>query len=120
MLEIIFDAKEKKFTSAEGAKISEPNYVSGDGWYCRVNPDGSVRCITTEPRKDRYFEICCKISNRGFFRVTKMEHGIRRGIKCFRVKNWPVVGVISLTGGPIEKRNAFFNDINNYKGFKKG
>lgn len=120
MLEIIFDAKQKKFIAAEGAKIFQPNYVSGDGWCCRVNSDGSVRCLAAEPRKNKYLEICCKISSRGFFKVTKMERGARRGTKCFRVKNWPVVGVISLTGGPIEERNAFFNDINSYKGFKKG
>ena len=115
MLKIIFDAKEKKFIVVEGAEYFKEDFVFGDKWNCRVNCDGSVKCTAVDTINGRYFEICLKITKTGLVTVNKMKGGIRKNIRCFRVRNWPVVGVITLTGGPIEKRNAFFNDINSYK-----
>lgn len=119
MIRIIFDAKKKKFIAAEGAEYFKEDFVFGDKWNCRVNYDGSVKCTATDTIKGRYFEICLKISKTGLVTINKMKGGVRNNISCFRVRNWPLVGVITLTGGTIGERNAFFNDINSYGEPKK-
>ena len=111
MIKIIYDAKAKKFIAAEGAEYFKENFIFGDKWNCRVNYDGSVKCTASDTIKGRYFEACLKIGRTGLVTFTKMTGGRRNDIRCFRVRNWPVVGVITLTGGPIEERNAFFYDI---------
>ena len=119
MIKIYYDAKARKFIAAEGAQYFKENFVFGDKWNCRVNYDGSIKCTASETINKMYFEICLKISKTGLVTLTKMSGGRRNDIKCFRIRNWPVTGVITLTGGPIEERNAFFNDINHYGEPKK-
>lgn len=119
MIRIIYDGKARKFTAAEGTQYFRKDFAFGDKWNCRVNYDGSVKCTASETINKRYCEICLKISSTGLVILTKMNGGRRNDIKCFRIRDWPVVGVITLTGGPIEERNAFFNDINSYVEPKK-
>lgn len=119
MMKIYYDAKARKFIAAEGVQHFREDFAFGDKWNCRVNYDGSVKCTAAETINGRYYEICLKISRIGLITLTKMNGGRRNYIKCFKIRNWPVEGVITLTGGPIEERNAFFNDMKSYGRPKK-
>lgn len=109
MLRIIYDARKNKFTAVEGSKIFREDYVFGDKWNCYARYDGSVKCMACETINGRYFEICLKISPKGLVTITKMKGGTRNVVKCFKVRNWPNVGIITLSSGPVENRNAYYN-----------
>ena len=115
MLKIIFAPCEKRFIAAEGSKFFRSDYVFGNGWNCRVNYDGSVKCTVTDTKNGKYIETCFKISKDGLVSMSRFKEGTRYPILRYRIKGWPVTGVISLTGGPIEERKVFFKDINSYK-----
>lgn len=119
MIKIYYDAKARKFIAAERAQYFKENFVFGDKWNCRINYDGSIKCSASETRKEKYYEICMKISSTGLVTLTKIIGGRRNIVKCFKISNWPKTGIITLTGGTIEERNAFFNDINSYYSIKE-
>lgn len=120
MIKIYYDAKARKFIAAEGNVYFMNNFVFGDRWNCRVNNfDGSVKCTASETINKKYFEICLNISSTGLFTLTKINGARRKNLKCFKIRNWPKTGIITLTGGAIEERNAFFNDINSYYSIKE-
>lgn len=115
MLKIIYDAQKRKFIAAEGAQIFRDDFVFSDKWNCRVCYDGIVKCIARDIVNEKYYEIYLKISPKGLVTISKMEDGKRNLTKKFRVKGWPCTGIIKLTGGPIENRNAYYNNLNSYK-----
>ena len=115
MVEIIYDAKQHKFIAAEGSERFSPNFVFADKWNCRVYEDGSVKCSSADIVDGKYFETNLKINKSGLVTVCQMKNRIRSGIKCYKIRNWPVVGIITLTGGNIENRTASFVDIKLYR-----
>ena len=115
MLKIIFDGKERKFLASEGAERFLPDFVFGDKWNCRVRSDGCVTCSASETINGRYYETTFKISTSGLVTLNKTSGGIRKHVMCYKVRNWPIVGVISLYSGPIEERRVYFTDVNLYK-----
>ena len=110
-MKIIFDAPRKAFSSADKAKKFTPTRVLGDGWDAKINPDGSVTCTAKEMRDGKYAEICLKINTKGIVTITQLINGRREQISRFRTKNWPFVGIITLTKGPVEEKKAFFYNI---------
>lgn len=114
MIKIYYDAKARKFITAEGNAYFMNNFVYGDRWNCWVNFDGSVKCTASETINKKYFAVCLNISSTGLVTLTKINGARRKNLKCFKIRNWPKTGIITLTGGAIEERNAFFNVISSY------
>lgn len=114
MIKIYYDAKARKFIAAEGNVYFMNNFVFGDRWNCRVNFDGSVKCTASETINKKHFAVCLNISSTGLVTLTKINGARRKNLKCFKIRNWPKTGIITLTGGAIEERNAFFNVISSY------
>lgn len=114
MIKIYYDAKARKFIAAEGNAYFMNNFVFGDRWNCWVNFDGSVKCTASETINKKYFAVCLNISSTGLVTLTKINGARRKNLKCFKIRNWPKTGIITLTGGAIEERNAFFNVISSY------
>lgn len=109
MLKIFFDGN--KFIVAQGARVFKHNLVSGNGWNCRINRDGSIKCVATDKKKGKYVRTSFKISILGLTTITKMEGGVRHEHLRYRIRNWPISGVILLTGGDDEERRASFNKV---------
>lgn len=111
MIKILYDAKQNEFVAVEGAEVFRMDLVRGEKWECRTRWDGSVKCTTSGMVDGKYLETTLRISSNGFFRVSRIKEGTKNNVKCFKIKDWPVVGVITLTNGPIEERNAYFEKI---------
>lgn len=114
-LKVIYNPIQKRFIAAEGAEIFKEDYVYADKWNCRVRYDGNVKCTACDSVNGKYYELCLKISPRGLVTISNVEGGTRNYLKSFRIKGWPCNGVIKLTGGPIQKRNAYYINVDFYK-----
>lgn len=113
-LKIEFNADTRTFTSAtilaKGIKVDtfHSDYVSGDKWVCRINPDGSINCKAEETRNNKHYATIFSISENGKIRGTRFVAGMKEEFLSCRIWKWPVDGTLLLSGGPIEKRSGFF------------
>jgi len=116
-LRIMYDAQKQSFAWVKGGKVEDfkPQYISGNGWVCRIRADGSIDCKTSEIREGKYFKTHFCINKIG--RVTISRHKDRARFQEFsrRIRNWPVNGLLILGGGKAEERNAFFKCIKSEK-----
>ena len=110
-LRIGFDAKERKFLFARGNKVedSKPDFISADGWKCRIRFDGSIDCKATEIRNGKYYESHFMINKKGKVTMTRVNAGVRSQILCQHIGKWPIDGILLLTiDEMVENRKGFF------------
>lgn len=93
---------------AKKPKVSEPKYIRGNGWECKITPTGTIVCITKKKRKILKFVIF----KNGFSKLTlktgKSEETIKQGY-VINAKGEPIDGFIGLVlSGKIEERYAFY------------
>ncbi len=111
MLKILFNAQEKRFVSATGAKKFTPNRVEGDGWKCTVTYNGCIRCKCTEIKNGRYFETLLHINERGWLTFSQTKEGVNNQRRRYKIKNWPVDGQLVFYGEEFEERNVVFYEV---------
>ena len=108
MLKILFDAKEYKFLSAEGAKTFGRDFVEGNGWICEIKSDGSIYCECVEIKDGKCLKTFFNINNRGWCTLSKYKHGKKFYRIRFFIKGWPIDGQLVFGDGTFEERNVIF------------
>lgn len=112
--------KNSRFVEHNGVevKIFTPAYVEANGWKCYLNENGNITCITEKTYNDIRFKI--EIKN-GYLKISSKKGDMRPKIlKSYRIKEWPVDGVIGLPMDYLDSKRPYFREgkfqefLNNY------
>ena len=112
--------KNSRFVEHNGVEVKTftPTYVEANGWKCYLNDNGSITCIADRTYNDIRFKI--EIKN-GYFKISSKKGDMRpRILKSYRIKEWPVDGVIGLPRDYLDSSRPYFRDekfqefLNNY------
>lgn len=107
--------KDGRFTAHSGATPAtfSSTFVSGIGWRAIAYPDGSIRCniITARtPKGEKTEEILFKITKSGYVTLNKRHEGkLIPLVRMYKIKEWPVSGIIGLTIGGNNGPYAYFH-----------
>lgn len=105
------------FTGTQGCQYvyeKTPTHVVANNWDCRIKEDGSVECNTKKLYSSGEYSMRYTIQKNGFAKLTLKEPGkrvetLRKGFVVPKGKELSD-GLIGLSGGPINKRYAYFRD----------
>lgn len=114
MLKILFDALNKKFIFADGAKTFKSDFVESNGWRCEIRYDGSIQCKCIEMKHGRYLKTILNINERGWLTLSQVKDGVNYNRRRYLIKNWPVDGQLVLEDGVSEERNAIFYEMQHF------
>ena len=133
MANLVLEVKNSKFVNSNGRfqKKFTKNEVEANGWIVRIEDDGTIKCQAKRKYSDGVYEVRYNIHKNGYAKLTlktpKMEKAkvIKKGFvskKGEKINN----GVLTLSGGRIDDRfayfrtNSFINLLNKYnlKGIK--
>lgn len=105
--------KDKKFIRHNDVNVEvfEPNYVEGNCWKCEIDLDGNVTCLATKTYFDVKRQIEFSIKNGHAELKLQIGEDEESVIKSFAIKQWPLDGVLRLSDGYIDKRKAYFREI---------
>lgn len=110
---------DSKFISHNGinVEIFEENYVKGNGWEARIDPNGKLECVASTYYQGELHLIKLKI-HKGFIKLI-MKIGREKGVllkSCRLETAWPVDGIVGLPGGYIDTRRPYFR-TNKFQNF---
>ena len=96
------------------AKLLKPTHLIGNGWECSIKKNGIITCLASRKYKDGVHSIKYLIHPNGFSQLFLQKPGRPMEIlkknfvtpKGMSISN----GMIGLSGGPIDKRYAYFRD----------
>ena len=102
--------KNSRFVEHNGVevKIFTPTYVEANGWKCYLNDNGNITCIAEKTYDDIRFKI--EIKN-GYLKISSKKGDMRSKIlKSYRIKEWPVDGIIGLPRGYLDSIRPYFRE----------
>lgn len=101
-----------RFVSYQGTKpeVFHPTYASGNGWSCRIYPDGRIVAKTSKQENGRYSEMTFKVTSRGVATLTKLENGMRSELRHHRIYRYPIDGTLWLKNGMESERTSAYFD----------
>jgi len=112
--------KNSRFVEHNGVEVKTftPTYVEANGWKCYLNDNGNITCIAEKTYDDIRFKI--EIKN-GYLKISSKKGDMRPKIlKSYKIKEWPVDGVIGLPRGYLDSIRPYFREekfqefLNNY------
>lgn len=115
MANLVLEVKNSKFVNSNGRfqKKFTKNEVEANGWIVRIEDDGTIKCQAKRKYSDGVYEVRYNIHKNGYAKLTlktpKMEKAkiIKKGFvskKGEKINN----GVLTLSGGRIDDRFAYF------------
>ena len=105
--------KDNKFILHNDVKVESftHNCVIGNGWKCEIYPNGTITCIAAKTYFDVKRQMRFVIKNRYAKLMLKIGNSPETTIKSYRLNQWPLDGVLRLSSGYIDKRKAYFREI---------
>lgn len=110
MATLQIEFKDKKFVSHNGVnvKVATETHIEGNGWSGEVDEDGNFYFIATQYYQKKRHQLKFKITNGYVKKILKIGDDITKVLKSYRIKDWPINGVIGLSAGYIDKRVTYF------------
>lgn len=110
---IYFDETTQRFSPIRGqrAESFKPYEVKWKGWSCNITVNANLKCVSTEIRSGILFETSLFIKNDGRVKFKRSKGGISYEELEYRIKKWPVTGILALSDGSMEERRAQFKII---------
>lgn len=109
-LTILFQAGE--IVGHSGAEVSSDwnsTYISGNGWYVNISPNGTIQCVASAPNGEgkRNLKKVVILPSRWAKITFKKGDCIPQLVRKFKIKEWPFNGTIELCDGQIENRGVW-------------
>lgn len=102
--------KDKKFVSHNGVNVivATDTHIEGNGWSGNVDENGNFYFIATQYYDRKLHRVKFQIKNGYVKKTLKIGKDFPEVLKSYRIKDWPINGVIGLSGGYIDKRVTYF------------
>lgn len=91
-------------------KTFTPTYVEANGWKCYINDNGNINCIADKISNDIRYKSKLEIK-KGYVKIIDKKGDMRpRVLKSYRIKGWPVDGIIGLPEGGMNNKRPYFRE----------